>query len=175
MRPEQILIVDDEKRIVENISLCLQKEGYKAVGAYNGDEAIKFFEQQRFDLVLLDISMPGMNGYEVMEHIYGLDDEVLIIIITGYASIESAVRALKIGAWDYLKKPFEYADLIKTIQIALSQKKLIAAKKAVSARLEASERQFEYMVNHYCPKTDFRSKKYCRNSPCEIMVVATKQ
>jgi len=148
MRPEQILIVDDEKRIVENISLCLQKEGYRAVGAYNGDEAIKFFEQHKFDLVLLDISMPGMNGYEVMEHIYGLDDEVLIIIITGYASIESAVRALKIGAWDYLKKPFEYTDLIKTVKNALSQKKLIAAKKAVSARLEASERQFEYMVNN---------------------------
>jgi len=148
MRPEQILIVDDEKRIVENISLCLQKEGYRAVGAYNGDEAISFFGQHRFDLVLLDISMPGMNGYEVMEHIYGLDDEVLIIIITGYASIESAVRALKIGAWDYLKKPFEYADLIKTVKNALSQKKLIAAKKAVSARLEASERQFEYMVNN---------------------------
>ena len=148
MRPEQILIVDDEKRIVDNISLCLQKEGYKAVGAYNGDEAIKFFEKHRFDLVLLDISMPGMNGYDVMEHIYGLDDEVLIIIITGYASIESAVRALKIGAWDYLKKPFEYADLIKTVKNALSQKKLIAAKKAVSARLEASERQFEYIVNN---------------------------
>lgn len=148
MRPEQILIVDDEKRIVENISLCLQKEGYRAIGAFNGDDAIKFFQQNRFDLVLLDISMPGMNGYEVMEHIYGLDDEVLIIIITGYASIESAVRALKIGAWDYLKKPFEYADLIKTVQNALSQKKLIAAKKAVSARLEASERQFEYMVNN---------------------------
>ena len=148
MKPEQILIVDDEKRIVENISLCLQKEGYRAVGAYNGDEAIRFFGRQRFDLVLLDISMPGMNGYEVMEHIYGLDDEVLIIIITGYASVESAVRALKLGAWDYLKKPFEYADLIKTVKNALSQKKLIAAKKAISARLEASERQFEYMVNN---------------------------
>lgn len=148
MKPGQILIVDDEIRIVENISFCLQKEGYKAIGAYSGDEAIKLFGQQRFDLVLLDISMPGMNGYEVMEHIYGLDDEVLIIVITGYASIESAVRALKIGAWDYLKKPFEYADLIKTVKNALSQKKLIAAKKAVSARLEASERQFEYMVNN---------------------------
>jgi len=148
MKPEQILIVDDEKRIVENISLCLQKEGYQAVGAYNGYEAIRFFGRQRFDLVLLDISMPGMNGYEVMEHIYGLDDEVLIIIITGYASVESAVRALKLGAWDYLKKPFEYADLIKTVKNALSQKKLIAAKKAISARLEASERQFEYMVNN---------------------------
>ena len=122
MKPEQILIVDDEKMIVENISLCLQKEGYRAVGAYNGDEAIRFFEQHRFDLVLLDISMPGMNGYEVMERIYGLDGEVLVIIITGYASIESAVRALKIGAWDYFKKPFEYADLIKTVKMPFPRK-----------------------------------------------------
>ncbi|MCD4675100.1 MAG: response regulator [Desulfobacula sp.] len=148
MRPEQILVVDDEKRIVENISLCLKREGFQTTGAYDGDEAIRIFEQQKFDLVLLDVSMPGMNGYEVMEHIFGMDEDVLIIIITGYASIESAIRALKIGAWDYLKKPFEYADLIKTVKNALSQKKLIADKKAVCARLEASERQYEYMVNN---------------------------
>ncbi|NOX33523.1 MAG: response regulator [Deltaproteobacteria bacterium] len=148
MRPEQILVVDDERRIVENIALCLKREGFQATGAYDGDTAISIFERQKFDLVLLDVSMPGMNGYEVMEHIFRLDEDVLIIIITGYASVESAIRALKIGAWDYLKKPFNYADLIKTVKNALSQKKLIADKKAVSARLEASERQFEYMVNN---------------------------
>ncbi|MBU2628348.1 MAG: response regulator, partial [Proteobacteria bacterium] len=148
MRPEQILVVDDEKRIVENITLCLKREGFQATGAYDGDEAIRIFEQHKFDLVLLDVSMPGMNGYEVMEHIFGIDENVLIIVITGYASVESAIRALKIGAWDYLKKPFEYADLIKTVKNALSQKKLIADKKAICARLEASERQYEYMVNN---------------------------
>ncbi|MCP3876225.1 MAG: response regulator [Desulfobacteraceae bacterium] len=148
MEREQILVVDDEERIVENITLCLKREGFQTQGASNGEEAIKIFEQQKFDIVLLDISMPGMNGYEVMEHIFGIDEDVLIIIITGYASVESAIKALRIGAWDYLKKPFEYADLIKTVKNALSQKKLIAAKKAVSARLEASEKQYEYMVNN---------------------------
>ncbi len=148
MEPEQILVVDDEVRIVENIMLCLKREGFQTKGAHDGEEAINLFEQQHFDLVLLDVSMPGMNGYEVMEHIFGIDPEVLIIIITGYASVESAIRALRIGAWDYLKKPFEYADLIKTVKNALSQKKLIADKKAVSARLEASEKQYEYMVNN---------------------------
>ncbi|MCF6248649.1 MAG: response regulator, partial [Desulfobacula sp.] len=148
MRSEQILVVDDEKRIVENISFCLKREGFTATGAYRGDEALKLFKQQKFDLVLLDVSMPGMNGYEVMEHIFGLDEDVLVILITGYASVESAIRALKMGAWDYLKKPFEYADLIKTVKNALSQKKLIDEKKAVSARLEASEKQYEYMVNN---------------------------
>jgi len=148
MSPKHILVVDDEKRIVENITLCLKREGFQTTGAYDGNEAIRIFEKQKFDLVLLDVSMPGMNGYEVMEHIFAIDEEALIIIITGYASVESAIRALKIGAWDYLKKPFEYADLVKTVKNALSQKKLIADKKAVSARLEASERQYEYMVNN---------------------------
>jgi PAS domain S-box-containing protein len=148
MSSEHILVVDDERRIVENITLCLKREGFQATGAYDGNEAIRIFEQQRFDLILLDVSMPGMNGYEVMEHIFALDKEALIIIITGYASVESAIRALKIGAWDYLKKPFEYADLTKTVKNALAQKKLIADKKAVSARLEASERQYEFMVNN---------------------------
>jgi len=148
MRSEQILVVDDEKRIVENISLCLKREGFQTTGAYDGDEAVRIFKQQKFDLVLLDVSLPGMNGYEVMEHIFGMDEDALVIIITGYSSVESAIRALKNGAWDYLKKPFEYADLVKTVKNALFQKKLIADKKAVSARLEASERQYEYMVNN---------------------------
>ena len=148
MSLEHILVVDDEKRIVENITLCLKREGFQTTGAYDGNEALRIFKQQKFDIVLLDVSMPGMNGYEVMEHIFAIDEEALIIIITGYASVESAIRALKIGAWDYLKKPFEYADLVKTVKNALSQKKLIADKKAVSARLEASERQYEYMVNN---------------------------
>lgn len=148
MRSEQILVVDDEKRIVENISFCLKREGFSTTAAYNGDEALALFDHHKFDLVLLDVSMPGMNGYEVMERIFGLDEDVLVIVITGYASVESAIRALKIGAWDYLKKPFEYADLIKTVKNALAQRKLIDEKKAVSARLEASERQYEYMVNN---------------------------
>ncbi|SDT84062.1 hybrid sensor histidine kinase/response regulator [Desulfobacula phenolica] len=148
MRSEQILVVDDEKRIVENISFCLKREGFQTVGGYDGDQAIRIFEQQKFDLVLLDVNMPGKSGYDVMEHILGIDEDVLIIIISGYASIESAVKALKLGAWDYLKKPFEYADLIKTVTNALAQKKLINDKKAICARLEASEKQYEYMVNN---------------------------
>ena len=84
----------------------------------------------------------------VMERIFGLDGDVLIIIMTGFASVESAVKALKKGAWDYLKKPFEYTDLIKTVKNALAQSNLLADKKAVSARLEASEKQYKYMVDN---------------------------
>ena len=78
MRSERILVVDDEKKIVENISFCLKREGFTTTPAYNGEEAIRIFESQRFDLVLLDVSMPDMNGYQVMEHLFGLDDEVMV-------------------------------------------------------------------------------------------------
>jgi len=148
MRPEQILVVDDEKRIVENITHCLKREGFQSTGVWDANEALTIFDQQKFDLVLLDVNMPGKNGYEVMEHIFGIDKDAAVIIITGNASVESAIRALKIGAWDYLKKPFEFSDLIKIVKNTLSKKKLIADKNAVSARLEASERQYEYMVNN---------------------------
>ncbi len=148
MESEQILVVDDEKRIADNIVSGLNREGFTAMVAYSGTQAVVLCEQQKFDLVLLDISMPGMNGYEVMEHIFGLHDDVVIVIMTGSASVESAVNALKKGAWDYLKKPFEYTDLLKTVKNALAQSNLMAEKKAVSARLEASERQHKYMVNN---------------------------
>ncbi|WP_022664429.1 response regulator [Desulfospira joergensenii] len=148
MKPENILVVDDESRIVDNISRCLKREGYDTVEAQNGAQALALFEQQHFDLVLLDISMPELNGYETMERILRKNSETLIIIMTGFASVESAVKALKEGAWDYLKKPFEYAELIKTVKNALAQARLLADKKAVAARLEASEKQYENMVNN---------------------------
>ncbi len=76
MKPKQILVVDDENRIVDSISLCLQQEGFQTIGAFNGEEALKLFKNEKFDLVLLDVSMPGMNGYEVMEHIYGSNGDI---------------------------------------------------------------------------------------------------
>jgi two-component system cell cycle sensor histidine kinase/response regulator CckA len=148
MRSEKILVVDDEKRIVESIANCLNREGFDVTTAHDGAKAVELCRSTPFDLVLLDISMPGMNGYEAMEHILDLEGDVLIIIMTGSATVESAVTALKKGAWDYLKKPFEYADLKKTIKNALAQSKLLAEKKAVSARLEASEKQYEDMIKN---------------------------
>ncbi|MCG8565569.1 MAG: response regulator, partial [Desulfobacterales bacterium] len=80
MRSEQILVVDDERRIVDNITTCLKREGFQVTGAHSGDQAVSLSAHKRFDLVLLDISMPGMNGYEAMEHLLGQCPDMLIII-----------------------------------------------------------------------------------------------
>ncbi|WP_321493619.1 response regulator [uncultured Desulfobacter sp.] len=148
MKPEQILVVDDEARIVESIFRHLTREGYSVFCAYDGLQGLALLNTQKFDLVLLDISMPGMDGYEVMAKMFELDPEVLVIIMTGFASVESAVSALKQGAWDYLKKPFEFAELVKTVKNAIAQRNLIVEKRFYASRLEASEKQYQYMVDN---------------------------
>lgn len=148
MGSEQILVVDDEKRIADSITRCLTSVGFSVSCAYDGLQAVTLFNTQKFDLVLMDISMPGMDGYEAMARILELDPEVLVIIMTGFATVKSAVAALKQGAWDYLKKPFELAELIKTVKNGVAQRNLIAEKKFYAARLEASEKQYQYMVDN---------------------------
>ena len=148
MRPEQILVVDDEKRIIESITSCLTSEGFRVFCAYDGLQAVTLFNTHKFDLVLMDISMPGMDGYEAMGKMLELDPEILVIIMTGFASVTSAVSALKQGAWDYLKKPFEFAELIKTVKNGIAQRNLIAEKKLYAARFEASEKKYQYIVDN---------------------------
>lgn len=116
MRPKQILVVDDEKRIVDSITRCLTREGFSVFCAYDGLQAVTLFNTQKFDLVLMDISMPGMDGYNAMIRMFEMDPEVLVIIMTGFASVASAVSTLKQGAWDYLKKPFDIAKLSEKIE-----------------------------------------------------------
>ncbi len=107
MKPEQILVVDDEKRVVQSINRCLTKEGFRVFCAYDGLQAVALFNTHKFDLVMMDISMPGMDGYETMARMIEIDSDVLVVIMTGFATVESAVSALKQGAWDYLKNPLK--------------------------------------------------------------------
>ncbi|MFO7750232.1 MAG: response regulator [Desulfobacteraceae bacterium] len=147
MRQEQVLIVDDEKRIVDSVQFFLEKEGFVVSHAVCGRDALSLVSKSSIDLVLLDISMPGMDGFEVLEKLFCLDPDILVIMITGYATVESAVKALKIGAWDYLRKPFEHQDLVKTVKNAANHKQLMKENRAVSARLEISEKRCQHMVN----------------------------
>ncbi|MDY0221886.1 MAG: response regulator [Desulfobacterium sp.] len=145
---QSILVVDDQARVIDSIEFFLVREGYKVSKACCGRDAISMARESPFDLVLLDIGMPEMDGFEVMEELLNIDPCLLIIMITGYATVESAVRALRHGACDYLKKPFQYADLIKTVKNALNQRRLVQENKAVTERLKVSESRCSYMVNN---------------------------
>ena len=121
---ENILVVDDESIIRENLERILKEEGYAVSSVGTGREALAFLESTDVDVVLLDLNLPDINGLHVLEKTKELDPDLMIIVITGYASVDSAVKALKIGAYDYIKKPFK-ADVIKLIlRLAFEAQKL---------------------------------------------------
>ncbi|MDG5469563.1 sigma-54 dependent transcriptional regulator [Deltaproteobacteria bacterium IMCC39524] len=121
---ERILIVDDEAFIRENLERILGEDGYHPYSTDNGDDAVKEVGEADVDLVFLDLNLGAESGLEVLRAMREVDPEVLVIIITGYGTVESAVEALKMGAYDYIKKPFK-ADAIRLIvKLALETQNL---------------------------------------------------
>lgn len=119
-----IHIIDDETIIHEVLGELLTTEGYTIELSSNGEEALKKQPEFEFDLTLLDLLMPGMDGITVLKELKKIDPSAVIIIITAYASVESAIEAMKTGAFDYIQKPFKHDELLLTIQRAISHKKL---------------------------------------------------
>jgi DNA-binding NtrC family response regulator len=119
-----IHIVDDEPIIHEVLGDLLTSEGYAVVNSANGEEALEKHSSQKFDLILLDLLMPGMDGIEVLKLLKKRDPRSIIIIITAYASVESAISAMKIGAFDYIQKPFKHDELLLTVERAIEHKNL---------------------------------------------------
>lgn len=120
----KIHIIDDEPIIHEVLGDLLTSEGYAVVSSANGEEALEKHSSQTFDLILLDLLMPGMDGIEVLKLLKKRDPRSIIIIITAYASVESAISAMKIGAFDYVQKPFKHDELLMTVKRAIEHKNL---------------------------------------------------
>lgn len=119
-----IHIIDDEPVIQDVLAQLLTSEGYEVEVSASGEEALEKHATQSFDLILLDLLMPGLDGIEVLKAIKKIDPQAIIIIITAYASVESAIAAMKLGAFDYIQKPFKHDELILIIRRALEHKRL---------------------------------------------------
>ncbi len=105
----RILAVDDEKPIVELLKLTLSRSGYKCIGAYDGIQAANLIEQEHFDLILLDIMLPGIDGFELMDYIRST--ETPVIFLTAKNAVADRVKGLRMGAEDYIIKPFDVLEL----------------------------------------------------------------
>jgi two-component system response regulator PilR (NtrC family) len=119
-----IHVIDDEPIIHEVLSELLTSEGYEVEISSSGEEALDKYSTRSFGLVLLDLLMPGMDGIEVLKSIRKIEPQAVIIIITAYASVESAISAMKTGAFDYIQKPFKHDELLLIVKRALEHKKL---------------------------------------------------
>jgi DNA-binding NtrC family response regulator len=124
MAEERILVVDDEYLIRWTLQQNLEKEGYQVILAETGEEALSKLEGEAPDLVLLDIKLPGMDGYEVLEKMLRIDRDIVAIMITAYEDVERVVRAIRLGALDYITKPFDFDKVRLSIEKAFEASQL---------------------------------------------------
>ncbi|MES0349346.1 MAG: response regulator [Desulfobacteria bacterium] len=143
----KVLIVDDEPRMCDSLKVLLSSQGYDTQTGHSGQEAMECLSKDRFDLVLLDIVMPDMTGHQLMDYINSQDQETVVILMTGHASVDSAVESLRRGAYDYLRKPFDFDQLLNRVGNALDQSRLKKEHELVSGKLELTERRYQYLVN----------------------------
>jgi two-component system response regulator PilR (NtrC family) len=124
MLEDRILVADDEQSMREFLDIMLKREGYKVTLASHGEEVSKLIDKDLFDLVLLDIRMPKMDGIAVLKKIKATSPETIVIMITAYASADTAIKAMKEGAYDYITKPFKVDEIKVIIKNALEKKNL---------------------------------------------------
>lgn len=122
--PAHLLVVDDEKGIREGCRRILVSEGFSVDVGENGEEGLKLVKTKPFDLILVDLMMPVMGGLEMMEQVRLYDPEIIMIVITGFATIETAVEAMKHGAYDYIPKPFTPDQLLAVVNRGLEKRRL---------------------------------------------------
>lgn len=132
----KILLVDDEKDLLEWLSVVLTKEGYEVSCATSGKDALRLFKQQIFNMVITDIRMSPVNGIELLKQLKNLNPEIMVLMITAFASVETAVKALRLGAYDYLLKPFKLDEIKLVIKRAFSQKRIFSDDKVSQRKLK---------------------------------------
>ena len=121
MEERKILLVEDEKKIADTLKLGLNENGYHVEIAYDGTIGLKLFETHPFDLVILDINLPGMNGYELCKRIRMGNAQVPVIILTALSSLNDKIEGYDAGADDYVIKPFEFKELLLKIRVLLKR------------------------------------------------------
>lgn len=121
MARKSILVVDDEKSQREILEMILAGEGYDVTTASSGEAALKFVADRRFDLVLSDLKMTGMSGLDLLKELSAHDPSIMVILLTAHGTVDSAVDALRLGAFDYLQKPYDREKLLETISRALKK------------------------------------------------------
>ncbi|HEX5773903.1 MAG TPA: sigma-54 dependent transcriptional regulator [Geomobilimonas sp.] len=119
MKKTKILVVDDEHLIRWSLEQNLKKQGYEVTSAGNGEDALRQVREDQPELVLLDIQLPGINGLEVLERIKDIDEEIIVIMVTAHGGLETAVNAMRLGAYDYINKPFNLDEMAIVIKKAL--------------------------------------------------------
>lgn len=131
----RILVIDDEKSIRNTLKEILSYEGYEVTEAQDGSEGLKLAEKEKFDIILSDIKMPKMDGIEVLEKLQELSPETPVVMISGHGNIETAVEAIRKGAFDYISKPLDLNRMLVTIRNAMDRSSLVKETKSLKRKI----------------------------------------
>jgi len=167
-----ILIVDDEKLIRSSLSKALSEDGYRTTTESNGRDALKIFEKQDFDLVLLDVRLPDIDGIEVLKKIKQKDISCQVIIMTAYSGIKGAVEAIKLGAYDYVAKPFDIEEIKFLIARCLKAQKTEAEVNQIHTERK-QKYSFEKIItnNSHMKKVISMCKKVALNDKSTVLIL----
>ncbi len=130
-----ILVIDDEEVLQDVLTVLLGKEGHKTLSATSGEEGIEMLDREEVDLILLDLMLPGMHGLQVLKEIRRRHPEQVVVVITAFSSIESAIEAMREGAFHYIPKPFKNEEVLLTVRKGLEQRRLAAENRSLKEQL----------------------------------------
>jgi two-component system response regulator PilR (NtrC family) len=141
-----ILVIDDEEIMREILETLLTREGYHVRLAASGAEGLEIAKSTPVDAVMVDLMMPGMDGLQVLDALRGLDDELPVLMVTAYASMETAVSAMKRGAFDYITKPFKNDEVLVVLHNAVERRRLVAENLSLRQSLQARYHKFAGII-----------------------------
>jgi DNA-binding NtrC family response regulator len=153
----KILVVDDKQMMRDSVGATLSREGFHPIAAEDPSAALDMIARHRPACVITDLKMPGMDGLELLQRIRKLDPELPVILMTAYATVDTAVEALKLGAFDYIQKPFEGDDLVATVQRAVKQCELLKENAALK-KTDGSVSSLRELVGGSAPMGMVRSQ-----------------
>ncbi|MBS1819548.1 MAG: sigma-54-dependent Fis family transcriptional regulator [Acidobacteria bacterium] len=145
-RKGSILVVDDEEIMREILETLLTREGYDVKLAASGEEGLELARSLPFDAAVVDIMMPGISGIETLDELRRIDEELPVIIITAYASVESAIAAMKTGAFDYITKPFKNDEVIVVIRNAMERRRLVNENRSLRQNIQERYHKFANII-----------------------------
>lgn len=160
MGDTKILVIDDEETMLDACGQVLSKQGYEVFTASSGEEGLKIAKEIGPDIAIVDLKMPGIDGMEVLERLDEIDPSIVKIVITGYATVESAVDAMKRGAYDFLPKPFTPDELRLIVRRGLERRRLEAEREALREERDRLKADFITIVSHQLKSPLVAIKQY---------------
>lgn len=165
-----ILVIDDEAIALSNMSHILQKEGYEVTACKDGESGLQAMQQTAFDLVLTDLQMPGIDGIGILQHIKGTTPDIPVIMITGHASLDSAVEAMKFGAYHYIAKPFRLDEAREIVKGALEFGRMKNENRELRQTIQTLSNQTTIITQDLAMQRVLETARQVASADCSVVI-----